>query len=107
MKQREKLLLAIVLGICALFAAGYGVRAIVLGPLHEWDRKSDALRAKLETLRGERRAYFTAEERVKGFVERTFALTEDQVSAESGERLTRIIIQSGLSESDFTRTPMG
>src|SRR6185436_17856985 len=79
----------------------------LLMPLRDWDRKTAALRERLEKIRSERRAYFTSEEKVKGFVQRTFALSEDQVSAKSGERLTRLILQSGLSEVDFTRSPVG
>ena len=105
--KREKNLLAVILAICSLFAAGFGVRAVVLKPLREWDQKSAVLREKLAKIRAERRDYFVAEDKVKAFVQRTFDLAEDQVSAESGERLTRLILQSGLSEADFTRTPMG
>ena len=105
--KREKNLIAAIIAICGLFAAGFGFRAVVIKPLRVWDQKTAVLRDRLTKVRAERRDYFAAEDRVKGFVQRTFDLTEDQVSAESGERLTRLILQSGLSEADFTRTPMG
>jgi hypothetical protein len=105
--KREKILIGVVVGICGLFAAGFAIKAVVVQPLREWDRKSAALREKLEKIRAERREYFAAEDKVKVFTERTFDLIEDQVSAKSGERLTRMILQSGLSEADFTRVPLG
>lgn len=106
-KQREKKLLMIVGALCAVFGLGFGIHAVVVKPLREWDRKTATLREKLEKVKADRRAYFTAEDQVKEFVQRSFDTFEDQVSAKSGERLTRIILQSGLSESDFTRMPLG
>lgn len=107
MKKREKILLATVASICGIFATGFAIRAVIILPLHEWDGRIDAVREKMGKIQAERRTYFAAEEKVKAYVQRTFALTEDQVSAESGERLTRLIMHSGLSEADFTRTPLG
>ena len=105
--KREKTLIAIIVAICGLFAAGFGLHAVIVKPLRVWDQKSDVLKEKLSKVRAERREYFAAEDKVKGFAQRTFDFEEDQVSAESGERLTRLILQSGLSEADFTRTPVG
>lgn len=107
MTRREKLLAAAVGGILAVVAGGFGVRTFMVKPLKEMDRKTAALRGKLDKVKAERRAYFADEERMKAVAQRMFSDDLDQASARSGETLTRQILQSGLQESDFTRLPVG
>src|SRR5688572_1792346 len=107
MSKREKILAILIGTIVVVFAGGFGVRAIWMKPLKELDRKTAALREKLERVRGEKRAYFAAEDKVKDFTQRAFSDEVDQASAKSGEMLTKIILQSGLPESDFSRLPVG
>ena len=94
-------------GMASLFVLIIGVRALFLKPLHEIDLRTAAVRAKIAKIQDERRAYFTAEDRLKAIARRTFAETLDQASAVSGELLTREIIAAGLEESDFSRLPSG
>src|SRR5262249_30506996 len=107
LSPREKLLACSIGGLIAGFGCGYGGRAVILPPLEEIDRRIASSRDKLEKIRGERRACFAADDQMKAFTLRTFADTVDQASAKSGEVLTRKIIESGLSEADFTRLPVG
>lgn len=107
MNAREKRLLIGVGAIVALFVVVLGGRAFFSKPLREIDKRTAALRDKLEKVKAERRAYFTAEDAVKRFTERTFADQVDQASAKSGEMLTKQILLSGLRESDFSRMPVG
>jgi hypothetical protein len=104
---REKQLLITVGAIVGLFVAVFGGRAFFLKPLREIDKRTAALRDKLEKVKADRRAYFTAEDTVKKFTQRTFADQLDQASAKSGEMLTKQIVLSGLRESDFSRLPLG
>jgi hypothetical protein len=107
MNAREKILAVLVGGIVVVCAAGFGLRAIWMKPLKELDRKTSALREKLDKVRAERRAYFAAEDGVKRFAQRAFSDEIDQASAKSGEMLTKTILQSGLPESEFSRLPVG
>lgn len=107
MNQREKILALAIGGLLGLGVAGFGIRAVIVKPLKELDRRTAVLREKLGKIKAERRAYFAAEDQVKDFARQTFAETVDQASARSGEMLTRQILQSGLQESDFTRLPVG
>jgi len=107
MNKREKNLAILVGAIVALFGAAYGLRALMIAPLQDMDRKTALAREQLEKIKAERRAYFAAEDTLKAFAERTFADQVDQASAKSGEMLTRLILSSGLRESDFTRLPVG
>ncbi|HKQ39334.1 MAG TPA: hypothetical protein VJ063_14745 [Verrucomicrobiae bacterium] len=107
MSKREKIMAALVGGLVLVFAGGFGLRAIWMKPLKELDRKTSALREKLDKVRGERRAFFAAEDAVKKFEQRAFSDELDQASAKSGEMLTKTILQSGLPESEFTRLPVG
>lgn len=107
MSKRERILALAILAIILVFAGGFGVRAVWMKPLKELDRKTAADRAKLDKLLNERRAYFAAEELVKGFAQRAFSDEVDQASAKSGEMLTKMILQSRLPESDFSRLPVG
>ena len=107
MNKREKILAILVGGIVVVFAGGFGLRAIWMKPLKELDRKTSALREKLDKVRAERRAYFAAEDAVKKYTQREFSDEIDQASAKSGEMLTKTILQSGLPESEFSRLPVG
>jgi hypothetical protein len=107
MSKREKILAALVGAVIVVFAGGFGLRAIWMKPLKELDRKTAGLRERLDKVRGERRAFFAAEDTVKKFARRAFSDELDQASAKSGEMLTKTILQSGLPETEFTRLPVG
>jgi hypothetical protein len=106
MNRREKILASCIGGLLGVFVLGFGVRAIIVKPLQEIDKRSAALRGKLDKAAGERRAYFDAEDRMKAFTLRSFADTPDQASAKSGELLTKLILKSGLPEDEFSRLPL-
>jgi hypothetical protein len=84
-----------------------GVRSFLMKPLREVDKTTANLREKLAKVKKEQRAYFAAEEVVKGHALKTFAEKVDQASAKSGEMLTKQILLSGLREADFSRLPVG
>lgn len=107
MKRREKKMILIIGGLLGLFFLGFGLRAFITKPLREIDKRIAAARAGLSKIQTERRNYFAAEDRMKAYTLRAFADTVDQASAQSGEMLTRLILRSGLEESDFTRLPLG
>jgi len=106
MNRREKILAFGVGGLLGVFALGFGIRGIIVKPLQEIDKRSAMLRGKIAKANDERRAYFDAEDRMKGFTLRSFADTPDQASAKSGELLTKLILKSGLSEEEFSRLPL-
>lgn len=107
MSKREKILAALIGSLVVVFVAGFGLKAVWMKPLKALDRKTAAMREKLDKVRAERRAYFAAEDTVKKFAQRAFSDEVDQASAKSGEILTKTILQSGLPESDFSRLPVG
>lgn len=107
MNAREKKLVLIVGSIVALFVAVFATKAMFMKPLRDIDKKTVLLREKLEKIKGERRAYFAAEDVLKGFAKRTFSDQLSQASAISGEILTKQILLSGLEEADFSRLPVG
>jgi hypothetical protein len=107
MNRREKILASAVGGLIAVFALGFAVRGFVIKPLKEIDKRIAGSRERLGKIQAERRAYFTAEDRLKDATLRAFADSVDQASAKSGELLTRHILQSGLQEDEFTRLPLG
>ncbi len=107
MNQREKILAASVGGIIVLFVGVFGLKAALTKPLQKIDKQTAVLRQKLDKIKAERRAYFTAEDAVKHQAERTFSDQVDQASAKSGEMLTKQILLSGLREADFSRLPVG
>lgn len=107
MNPREKTL-ALVVGVCAaLFGGGLGLKVLLFKPINKIDKDNAALREQLEKIKSERRAYFLAEDQVKGFTLRSFDDQVDEASAKSGAVLTRQIAQSGLREADFSRLPVG
>ncbi len=107
MNRREKILAASIGGMVGLFVVIWGLRALISQPLHLLDQRIVTAREKISKIQAERRAFFAAEDRLKSITHRTFADTIDQASAQSGELLTRQIIQAGLAEADFTRLPVG
>ncbi len=107
MNRREKILASCIGGLVGVFVLGFGLRAIIIKPLQEIDKRSDTLRSKIDKVKGDRRSYFDAEDRMKAFTLRSFADTVDQASAKSGEMLTKLILKSGLPEDEFTRLPVG
>lgn len=107
MNAREKVLAGIVGGLVAIAALGFGGRALFLKPLKEVDKKITSLRDRLDKVRAERRAFFTAEDEVKKLTQRTFDTDMDKASAKSAEMLTQQILRAGLPEMEFTRLPFG
>ncbi len=107
MNQREKTLLMIVGGLVGLFIVAFGARSMFVQPIKDADRKVRGARQKLEDLRKQQREYFNNEDYVKGVTTRTFSHDLDEASAKSGEILTKTILQAGLSETEFSRLPVG
>ncbi len=107
MTRMEKVLSLGILGIVGVFGIGFGSRAFLLKPLKEADKRIAGLREKLDKVKSERRIYFADEERMKAIAQQMFSERVDLASAKSGEILTKVILQSGLKESDFTRLPVG
>jgi hypothetical protein len=107
MTRREKILAGLVGGVVGLAAVGLGGRALLIKPLQEIDKKTAADRQRLDKINGERRAFFTAEDEVKKFTQRTFDADLDNASAKSAEMLTQQILRAGLPEMEFTRSPHG
>ena len=106
MNRRERTLALAVAALIAGFGLLFLARGAFLKPLRERDKKIANVREQLDKIKSERRAYFTHEELIKRFAPRTFSDEVDQASAKSGEILTRLILQSGLRESDFSRMPI-
>ena len=107
MNRREKLLLTVVASLVGIGVAVFVLRSVITKPLAEIDKRTAALREKIDKIKAERRAFFAAEEQVKALTLHTFADTIDKASAKSGEILTRQIVDSGLQETEFTRLPVG
>jgi hypothetical protein len=105
MNQREKILATAIGGIVGIFVIGFGVRAAILKPLADIDKRVKASKEKVEKITNEKRQFFATEDRMKQVALKTFGDTIDQASATSGEILTKRILESGLEESEFTRTP--
>jgi len=104
---RERKLAIAIGGLIGIFVVGFGVRGFFLKPLRELDGKIAGVREKLAKIHADRRDYFTAEDAMKRIAARCFSDDLDLASARSGEMLTRIIINSGLREADFSRVPVG
>jgi len=104
---RERTLAIAVVGLVGAFAVTAGVRGFFLKPLRALDGRIGGVHEKLAKLHAERRDYFTAEDAMKRVAARCFSDDLDLASARSGEMLTRIIINSGLREADFSRVPVG
>jgi len=107
MNARERTMALLVGGILGLAVLFFGGKAILVKPLTELDKKAAGLREKLDKIKAERRAYFTAETLIKKNAQHAFGDQVDQASAKSGEFLTQQILASGLRESDFSRLPVG
>ena len=107
MNRREKILAGLVGGIVGVLVLGLGLRAVLLNPLREIDKRIAGSRERLAKIQNERRTYFVAEDRMKAVALRTFADDLEQASATSGELLTKHILASGLHEDEFTRLPIG
>jgi hypothetical protein len=107
MNRREKTLAASVGGVVLIFAAVFGVRAVILKPLRDIDKQTAAVQDKIAKIQADRRKYFAAEDRLKEITLRTYADSVEQASAVSGEMLTKQIEGAGLQEEDFTRIPVG
>ncbi len=107
MNQREKFLalaIGLLVGVFTLFFVAKGV---FMKPLRERDKKIAGAREQLDKIKAERRAYFNHEDLIKKYSRQIFSDQVDEAGAKSGEMLTRLIVQSGLRESDFSRLPVG
>jgi hypothetical protein len=105
--RRERMLLGLVAGVVGLLVVGFGLRAVFMRPLNELDKQITSLKLDLKKMTDERRAYFAEEDKVKGYAQRTFSDDVDKASAKSGEMITKLLLISGLPESDFSRLPVG
>ena len=105
MNKREKILLTIVGSIVAVFVVGFGLRAAIIKPLKEIDSRIKASQEKVNRVAKEKQQFFATEDRMKEIALKTFGETVDEASATSGEILTRRILESGLDDMEFTRTP--
>lgn len=106
MNPRERNLLIGVSSLVGIMALGFGLRYVFAKPLQELDKQIGVVRTELNKVNTERRNFFVEEDKVKALTQRTFSDNLDQASAKSGEMLTKLILQSGLEESDFTRLPI-
>lgn len=107
MKDRKSLLLTILGGAVALLVLGMFVKMAVWDRLQKARTSIASARATLAKLRDEQRAYLAADEKLKALAKTVIADTVEQASAKSGEMLNKIILQSGLRELEFSRTPFG
>ena len=107
MNPREKRLAVLVGGALVLLVLIFGGRAVFMKPLREADKKTAALRTKLDKVKSEQRAFFAADDVVRNDDAADFGEQVDQASAKSGEMLTKEILRSGLAEADFSRLPVG
>src|SRR3954471_23379188 len=105
MSKREKTLAMLVGGIVAVFVVGFGIRSVLIQPLRAIDRTIKASQEKIDKLNKEKTQSIAADDRLRKVALKTFGDTIDQASAASGEILTKRILESGLEESEFTRTP--
>ena len=105
MNQREKVLVTLVGGLVGVFVVGFGIRAAILQPLRQIDKNIKASQEKYNKISKEKLQAVQADDRMKQVALKTFGDTIDQASATSGEILTKRILESGLEESEFTRTP--
>jgi hypothetical protein len=107
MNEREKVLASMVGGVAGLIVLIVGARQLIVMPMREIDKRAAGVREKLEKVKNERRAFFTAEDKLKRVARRTFADSIEEAGSVSSEMLTRQIAAAGLRESDFTRLPLG
>lgn len=107
MNIREKRLMFAVLGLAGLFGAGFGLHALLVRPLRAVEAKTANLRSQLALIKKEKRTFFDQEVALKAVAHQTFADQVSLASARSGEMLTRLILASGLPDSDFSRLPLG
>lgn len=107
MKQREKLLAGLVIGMFVLLAGGLGLKRFFTAPLGKVDAQIKALRDKLSKADVERRDYFSAEDYLKEVTQTTYGTDVNQASARLGENLAKQLAIAGLNEADFTRLPVG
>ena len=105
MNKREKILATLVGGLVGVFVVGFGIRAALLQPLKKIDKSIQTYREKIDKIDKEKVLSIKADDRIQATALKTFGETIDQASATSGEILTRRILESGLEESEFTRTP--
>jgi len=107
MNRREKILVGVAGGFLALFAVAYAGKVLFRDPLHELDQQNKALRDKLGQLADERRAFFASEDYLKGLAPILFGGEADAASAQAGKMITDRIVALGLSEAQFSRSPVG
>jgi len=106
-KPREQLLLAVVGTLVGVALLGLLIKVAVVDRVRSMDASIASARGALAKLKDEQRAFQSADDKLKSFAKTTFADSVEQASAKSGEMLTKIILQSGLHELEFSRTPFG
>jgi hypothetical protein len=94
-------------GLLLVFALVVVFRFVMIRPLRTIDGEISTIQAKLDKLHKQRRDYFQADDQLQLVAKRTFADDTDQASARAGEVLTKMILASGLSDSEFARLPVG
>ncbi len=107
MNRREKLLGTIVAGLLLLGIGIYGIKVLLLSPLSSIKKQTQLLNEKLRQVNDERRAFFSAEDYLKGVVQRSFGRDADVATAQAGKMLTDQILRLGLKETQFSRIPVG
>ena len=107
MKGHEKQLAWLGGGLLLLVGLVFLVYAVIVRPLRNMDGKTASLRAQLQKVQAERKAFVAAQEKLKELTQRTFSDKVDPASAQSGAMLTKQILASGLAEADFSRLPVG
>ncbi len=107
MKPREKVMAVLVGSIVLVGGGAYGIHRVVVKPLKDADRQIADLKGTLSGLNDERRAFFTNEAFFKDVAKHTFGRDADAASAQVGKMITDQLMQLGLSEQAFTRTPFG
>jgi hypothetical protein len=106
MNKREKALMMVIGAIVAIFVLGFGAKSFFLKPLQKLDRDKIQLQGEINKIRKEAKASIVAQEKIEGYSSRSFADSTDIASANIGEMLTRTILECGLSEADFSRSPI-
>lgn len=107
MDKRTKLLAFLALGTAGLLVAGFLIRGLIVGPLHEVDGQIRQYEAKLMSLQRTRNALVNTETQVQAAAAKEFGLNTVVAEAKLGALLTQRLGQVGLHEAQFTRTPVG
>jgi hypothetical protein len=105
--KRTKLLAWLAIGTAGLLVAGLLVRGLVVGPLRTIDDQIRQYEVKLASLQKARSTLRAAETQVRAAAAKGFGTGLVGAEANLGALLTQRIMQVGLHEAQFTRTPIG